>query len=552
MLTRLVIENVGLIERAELEPAAGLNVISGETGAGKTMLAQAIGLLAGAVPSSGMVGPHAQEAYVEAEFTVPDGFFDDPALSAVAELRPEGEAELVVARRLLASGRSRALVWGRSCARGDLEALAERLIEVSSQHEARRLAQPLRQLALLDAFAGAEPALEAMAAAWAELRAARVEVEQARARQLEATRRRSELEALVEDVEAAGLEPGERAPLTLERDRLRHLDELTAAVSGAADLLNPSDGDGALSLSARAVDLVEQAERFQPELAGVAVDLRDASVRIQEAAVELRARLHELDVEPGRLEHVEQRLQLLADLERRHGGVPEQLIERAEQAREALRELDAGSGLIDELERAEQAAAERARGCAEKLRKLRRRAAPALARAVENELAQLGMSGAVFRVALESADLSAHGGDRAVLELAANPGLPAGPLAEVGSGGELSRVALALRVAARAPGGPGVLLLDEVDAGVGGRTARAVGEKLAELAGSAQVLCITHLPQIASLADANFHVAKRLGDPSAATIERLEGDRVVDELARMLGGEDGDDAARAHAASLRS
>jgi DNA repair protein RecN (Recombination protein N) len=550
VLTRLVIENVGLIERAELEPAAGLNVISGETGAGKTMLAQAIGLLAGSVPSSGMVGPHGDEAYVEAEFTVPAGFFDDPALTAVSDLRPQGEADLVVARRLLASGRSRALVWGRSCARGDLEALAERLIEVSSQHEARRLAQPLRQLALLDAFAGGGAALERMAGAWAQLRAARAEVERARARQLEAARRRGELEALVEDVDAAGLESGERDRLALERERLRHLDDLTAAIAGAAELLNPDDGDGALSLTGRAGDLVEQAERYQPELGAVAADLRDASVRIQEAAVELRTRLQELDVDPGRLEQVEQRLQLLADLERRHGEL-DRLGARADEARAALAELDAGGGRIEQLERAEAEAADRARGCSDQLRKLRRKAAPALGRAVEAELAQLGMAGAAFRVVLEPAELSAHGSDRVVLELAANPGLPAGPLADVGSGGELSRVALALRVAARAPGGPGVLLLDEVDAGVGGRTARAVGEKLQELSLSAQVLCITHLPQIASLADANFHVAKELGDPSTATIVRLEGEQVVDELARMLGGEAGDDAARAHAASLR-
>jgi len=275
-----------------------------------------------------------------------------------------------------------------------------------------------------------------------------------------------------------------------------------------------------------------------------------ASVETGAVLGELRTRLQELDVDPGRLEQVEQRLQLLADLERRYGEL-DGLGARADEARAALAELDAGGGRIEQLERAEAEAADRARGCSDQLRKLRRKAAPALGRAVEAELAQLGMAGAAFRVVLEPADLSPHGSDRAVLELAANPGLPAGPLADVGSGGELSRVALALRVAARAPGGPGVLLLDEVDAGVGGRTARAVGEKLQELSLSAQVLCITHLPQIASLADANFHVAKELGDPSAATIVRLEGEQVVDELARMLGGDAGDDAARAHAASLR-
>src|SRR5690348_6332212 len=165
VLLRLHIDNLALIERAELEPAAGLNVLTGETGAGKTMLAQAIGLVTGAQPAADLVGPHAEEAYVEAEFAVPDAFFEDEELGAVAGLRPEGEQTLVVARRLSRSGRSRAMVWGRTCARADLEALGERLLEVSSQHEARRLARPAYQIALLDGFAGLEAEQGVMASA---------------------------------------------------------------------------------------------------------------------------------------------------------------------------------------------------------------------------------------------------------------------------------------------------------------------------------------------------------------------------------------------------
>ena len=233
-LLRLQIDNLALIDHAELELGAGLNVFTGETGAGKTMLAQAIGLLAGAAPAAGMVGPHGAETYVEAEFAVPDEFFEQLAPEAVAALRPEGETTLVVARRIAASGRSRALVWGRSCARDDLEQLGELLLEVSSQHEARRLARPATQLDLLDSAARNDKLRSAMAAAWRELRTAREQLAQAREAAADAERRRGELEELVGRVGEAAIDPGEPVALAQERERLRHLDELVAAIAGAA------------------------------------------------------------------------------------------------------------------------------------------------------------------------------------------------------------------------------------------------------------------------------------------------------------------------------
>jgi DNA repair protein RecN (Recombination protein N) len=551
VLNRLVIENLVLIERAELQLAPGLNVFSGETGAGKTMLAQAIGLLAGSQPGASLVGPHGPEAYVEAELELPDGLLDDPALAAVAELRPDGEETLVVARRLLSNGRTRAMVWGRSCARADLEALGERLLEVSSQHEARRLAQPVHQLALLDSHAGAEPAVREMGEAWRDLRAARAAVQHAREQAEDAGHRRSELEALVERVDAAAVQPGERAALEAERGRLRHLDDLMAAAAGAGELLNPDEGDGALTLTGRAAELVADGARYEAALGDVAEELRDAAVRLQEAALELRAYVDGLEADPGRLEHVEARLELFADLERRFGGPLDDVLEQAEAARSALELAESSGRALERLEqRAEQAAA-RAESCAKALSAVRRRASRGFARAVERELAELGMDGAHFQVLLSKADLGPRGVDKVELLLAANPGLPAAPVARTASGGELSRIALAIRIAARESGGPGTLLLDEVDAGVGGRTARVVGEKLRVLAGSAQVLCITHLPQIAGLADAHFRVEKLPGEPITTTVERLADDAVVDELARMLGGDGDDRTARMHAESLR-
>jgi DNA repair protein RecN (Recombination protein N) len=549
MLLRLQIENLALIRRAELEPGGGLNVLTGETGAGKTMLAQAIALLTGAQPAAGTVGPHGAEAYVEAEFEL-TGDLLAAAPPAVAELRPEGEETLVIARRISASGRSRALLWGRTCARDDLERLGDLLLEISSQHEARRLARPATQLDLLDGAARNGELRAAMAAAWAEVRERRAALERARADAADMERRRGEMEELATRIEEAAIEPGEREQLGRERERLRHADELTSALAGAAELLNPEDGEGALGLAARAAELVGGVERFEPALEAVGSDLRDAAVRLQEAAVEVRGQLGALDIEPGRLEEVEARLLLFAELERRFGEPLDRLVERAAEARTTLDALAAGGGGVEDLERLLGEASGRADACAARLSRARKRAAPLFARAVESELVDLGMEEARLEVRIEQAELGARGADRVTLLLAANPGLAAAPLADVASGGELSRIALAVRVAARSGGGAGTLLLDEVDAGVGGRTARAVGEKLRRLSADAQLICITHLPQIASLAERHFRVEKSPGDPTITAVTRLEDDEVVDEIARMLGGEDGDEAARRHAAAM--
>jgi len=550
-LLRLQIQNLALIEHAELELAPGLNVFTGETGAGKTMLAQAIGLLAGAPPAAGMVGPHGDETYVEAELDVPEGLFEGPAPEAVRALRPDGEQTLVVARRISASGRSRAMVWGRSCARDDLEQLGELLLEVSSQHEARRLARPVTQLDLLDAAAGNEALRTRMSAAWRALRDARAALAAAHEEAALAERRRGELEELVDRVSAAAIEPGEPEGLRAEVERLRHLDELTAAVSVAAGCVNPDDGQGALSLTGQAAGSVAEAQRFHAALAPLAAELRDLELRLQEVAIELRGELVGLEADPARLEYVEGRLQLFGELELRFGAPIGELLARAAEAERTLELLAEGGERLAALAAGVDSALLEAEHAAVALRDARAGAAPVFAAAVESELADLGMEGASLHVAFEEGELGARGSDRVTLELAANAGLAAGPIAQVASGGELSRIALAVRVVARSGGGPATLLLDEVDAGVGGRTALAVAEKLKRLSAGAQLLCITHLPQIAGVADAHFRVEKQPGDPTVTGVELLQGDEVVDELARMLGADSDDETARRHAASLR-
>ena len=533
MLRRLRIENLVLIRAADLELAPGLTAVTGETGAGKTIFAQAVGLLLGARGDAAAVGPGAGEAYVEAELDVPDGFFDDEELAALAELRPADEPGLVLARRVFADGRTRAYAWGRAVAREDLAAAAERLIAMSGQFEQRRLARPSYQLDALDAACGDEqPARRAEArAAWRALAEARRRRDALLADSDAAAARVRELEALVEDTE--GLEPGEEEELRAERERLRHVAELGEAAAAAAAAVAPDDGDGAASLAAAAERTIAPLGRIAPELAGAADELRDLAVRLREVGSDLHRFLAGLEAEPERLEAVEARLDALAAARRRHRAetVAELLARRADALAE-LERLGAGHDPLAAAAADVEAAEARYEAAAAALSEARRRAAPAFAEAVAAELRGIGMGEGEFHVELRERDPGPSGRDGAVFLVRPNAGLPFGPVAETASGGELSRVALALAAVA----GGETLVFDEIDAGIGGTTAHRVADTLRRLAGRAQVVTITHLPQIASAAGAHLRVEKVPGDPTHTRIERLGEDERREELERMAGG----------------
>jgi DNA repair protein RecN (Recombination protein N) len=533
LLRRLRIENLVLIREADLEPAAGLNAITGETGAGKTILAQAIGLLLGAKGDAAYLGPGAEEAYVEAEFDLPAGLLEEEGLDALNDLRPEGEEGLVLARRIFADGRTRAYAWGRSAAREDLAAAAERLVAMSGQFEQRRLARPSYQLEVLDAFIGDDQRrLRAEArSAWRELAAARRAHDAAAGGIAAAEARIAELRALVEDTE--GFEPGAEERWRDERERLRHVTELAEAAGSAAAALAPDEGEGAAELVAIAERAIAPVERLAPELARSGGDLRDAGVRLRETAMELRAFLDSLEAEPDRLEHIETELDRIAETKRRFGcDSYEELLSRAEEARSELAAVDAGADPLRAAAEALAAAERRVDGLTRRLRKAREAAARPFADAVAENLRGIGMGEGEFTVELRERDPGASGADEAVFLIRPNPGLPFAPVAETASGGELSRIALAIA----AVGGGETMVFDEIDAGIGGETAHAVGELLRRLSERAQVITITHLPQIASLAEGHFRVEKVPGDPTHTRIERLGDAERREELQRMLGG----------------
>jgi DNA repair protein RecN (Recombination protein N) len=538
MLRSLRIENLVLIREAELRFAPGLNAVTGETGAGKTILAQALGLLLGARGDAGYLGPGAAEAYVEAELDLPDGLLDDPELAAVAELRPEGETSLVAARRVFADGRTRAYAWGRSVPREELAALVERLLAMSGQFEQRRLARPSFQLDLLDAFAGEEQLRRRgeLARAWRALSAARRRRDELAAAAAGREARLVELAELVERTE--GLGPGDEERLRAERERLRHVGELAFAAAEAAEALVPEgDASGASDLAAQAAAALEPVGAIAPELETVGREIDGAEIALREAASTLRSFLASLEADPGRVEEVEAALDRIAEAKRRFEAASyEALLERAEEARAELAALEGG---VDPLVQAEQAlgqAEARAAALAGELRGARAAAAEPFAAAVREVLAGLAMGGGEFRAELSERAAGPSGADEVAFLIRPNEGMALAPVAETASGGELSRVALALRVVAQAGAREPTVVFDEIDAGVGGETAHAVAEALRTLAGRAQVVTITHLPQIASVAEAHFRVEKVPGDPTHTRIERLDDADRRDELERMLGG----------------
>ena len=561
MLLELRVQNLLLIESAELRLGDGLNAITGETGAGKTVLAHALDLLLGGKPRPGIVRPGAEEAYVEGAFEPPEGLLEDPALADLAELLPEPGEEIVLGRRVSASGRSRAFVQGRSASAADLRELGRRLVAFYGQHEHRRLTVSSAQLEVLDSFCGTGQ-LETRAeftAAHARVRELRGELDDLRGR---AGNRERDLDLLVfeiGEIEAVAPDEAERAELAAERERLRHLEGLRAAGAGGAEAIAPeSDQPGAASLLAEAERLADGVAGVDAELDGLAARLRALRIEAEDLAGELRRYELGLAAEPGRLMQVEERLEAYDRLERKHGefrGDPGMsvtaVLEHLARCRSERDRLENAEVSLERAERELAAAEERERALAASLTKARRKAAPALAERVLGELAELAMEDASFEVELRERDeLGASGAEQVEFLIAPNRGVPAAPVRDSASGGELSRVMLALMSVA-ATGGPATLVFDEGDAGVGGQTARAVGDRLRALAEGRQVVCITHLPQIASLADRHFRIEKESGGDLARTsVERLEDEHVLDELCRMLGADSEDAGARKHAEEL--
>ncbi len=560
MLRELRIENLLLIERAELRFEAGLNAITGETGAGKTVLAHSLDLLLGGKPKSGIVRPGAPEAWVEGSFDLDPRLRQVPELAEILDRVPEDAEDVVLARRVSAAGRSSAFLAGRAASAADLRALGSRLLAFYGQHEHRKLTLTSVQGEILDSYAGAEHVelRGRYADAYRRVRASERRLRELSEREGARERDLDLLRFELAEIEELGPDPEEYDELIAERNRLRSVEglregvaEALAAVSGEEG--GDGDGGGAGGLAALAESALGRARGVDAELDRLAGRAGALAVELADLGAELRDLGDALEADPERLEIVEGRLDGLDRLLRKHGGSVEAVLAHARTCAEEIARLERAEELGVELEaELEEAKAERA-GLAAELSASRRAAAPSLETAVAAELAELAMDGATLEVGLDPHpdDFGPSGAELVELRVATNPGMPLAPLGETASGGELSRVMLALTGLGSAAGEVPTMVFDEIDAGIGGQVARRVGERLRALGEDRQLICITHLPQVASLAAGHFRVHKSAVDGEArATVERVGGEELEAEIVRMLGAEHGDQAARDHAREL--
>jgi DNA repair protein RecN (Recombination protein N) len=564
MLAELRIRDLGVIDDARLEVSAGLNVLTGETGAGKTMVVDALALLLGGRADPGAVRAGRPAALVEGRLRTGD---DRQVAAALASAGVDDEdGEVVVARQVLVEGRSRAQLQGRMATVAAVADVVRPLVEVHGQHEFQDLLRPGVLRELLDRYAG-EAVLgprSAFAAGWRRLRAVTRELDDLTARTREREREIDLLRHQLEEIDAAQVRVGESAELAAEAERLANAEALQQAAALAHQLLEGDEDAGAataLGAAARAVHGPGGHDRALAELAERAQSL---AAEVGDLASGLRAYAEAVLVDPARLEEVNLRMALLRDLGRKYGDDEEAVLAFAAKAAARLAELEGGTLRSEALEAEAAELRGELAGTGATLTAARRQAADRLGEALRVELADLAMPSAQVVVAVEQDPdddglevggrclaATEDGLDRVDILLAAHPGAPLRPLGRAASGGELSRVMLALRVVLAGVDRTPTLVFDEVDAGVGGRTAAAVGRRLAQLARRHQVLVVTHLPQIAAQADRHFTVEKHSADGTTSTEVRLLDDAGrVGELSRMLAGMEGSGLAQAHAEEL--
>ncbi len=555
MLQALSIRDVVLVERLDLSFRSGLCVLTGETGAGKSILLDALGLALGARGDAMLVRHGAERAVVTAAFDVAE---DHPAAAILAEQGIDAEESLVLRRVLGADGRSRGFVNDQPVSIGLLRQIGEALVEIQGQHDQRGLLDQGTHRSLLDAYGRLARDVEAVREAWRTWQRAREEADRTRAELERARQDEDLLRHAVEELAALAPEEGEEEMLAERRTAMMSHERLAEALSQATAELSAGRGvDGALRSAQRSLERV--ADKAGGAFDEVLAALERAAVETEEALNQLEAAAGRIESEPGALEAVEERLFALRAVARKHDTDVASLPALLVTLQERMGSLEGGAETLARLDRAEQEARDRYLQAAAALSERRTRAAAALDRGVAAELPPLKLDKATFRTRVEPLEeraWGAEGTDRVSFEVRTNPGSPFGPLGRIASGGELARFMLALRVVLAEAGSVPTLVFDEVDAGIGGAVAAAVGERLEQLARSVQVLVVTHSPQVAARGAQHWQVAKggngRDDEPVATRVEELGEEARREEIARMLSGARITDEARAAARSLMS
>jgi len=558
MLTHIVIKDLVIVSGLELDLAAGMTTLTGETGAGKSILIDALGLALGEKADAGMIRSGCDRAEVSAGFDL--NRCPQARDWLVKQAMDDGD-ECLIRRVLVRNGRARAFINGQSASGAQLRALGDLLVDIHGQHAHQSLLRPAAQRALLDAYGGHQTAVGDVAehyrrfrdidSRWRELTAARDE----RAERIDLLRYQ------VNELDELALGDAELDELDVEQRRLANLGNLQGTAAALVELLYEGVGEDS---GGNAVALRDHLGHAASELAGLAdIDQRlqetrelidGAMVQVEEAAANLRQYLDDLDMDPVRLNAIEDRLAQIHDMARKYRVPPEQLAQALEHRREELDELERADHSLGDLAGERDAAREALLACATALSSARRAAAERLGETVSTAMQELGMGGGRFAVDVVTAEpdgVGAGGLDSIAFQVSANPGQPLQPLAKVASGGELSRISLAIQVATAEVGSIPTLVFDEVDVGIGGGVAEIVGRLLRRLGDARQVLCVTHLPQVAAQAHQQLKVQKQAVDGQTFTqIQPLAKEQRIEEIARMLGGTEITATTRAHAAEM--
>ncbi|RKF14812.1 DNA repair protein RecN [Roseovarius spongiae] len=546
MLRTLDIRDMLIIDRLELRFEPGLNVLTGETGAGKSILLDSLGFVLGWRGRADLVRSGAEQGEVTAVFDLPPGH---AAQDVLADAGLPGGDELILRRVNTAEGRKTAWVNDRRCSGEVLRQLSETLVELHGQHDDRGLLNARGHRALLDAFGRLDEPRAEVRQAWKARAAARKALAEAEAALAAVREEEDFLRHAVGELDALDPQPGEEAALDSRRRLMQGAEKMRGDVDRARQAVGPDGAEGAAADALRWLEGAagEVGERLEAPLAALA----RALVELDEAGRGIEDCLEALSFDPLELEAAEERLFAIRGLARKHGVAPDELGEFAEELRTRLAALDAGDAQIEALQGAAREAQGRYDAAADALRRARQEAAARLDAAVMAELAPLRMERAVFETRMTPADPGPDGADEVAFTVATNPGAPSGPLARIASGGELSRFLLALKVCLTGGQSGLTLIFDEIDRGVGGATADAVGRRLAQLAEGGQVLVVTHSPQVAALGAHHWRVEKRVTEGrTLSTVTPLDPSARVDEIARMLSGDRVTDEARAAAEAL--
>ncbi|MHB8927153.1 MAG: DNA repair protein RecN [Bacillota bacterium] len=568
MLLELSIENFALIEKLRLEFGPGLNVLTGETGAGKSIIIDAVEMVLGGRASAEVVRTGADRAVIEALFEAGDG----PARAAAAEVgAPAEDGTLILARELPANGRSTNRLNGRLATSAMIKEVAQYLVDLHGQHEHQSLLRPERHIDLLDSFGGPElTALRDQAAArWGEWRRLERELVGFTGDEKDKARKEDILQFQLQEIDGSKLNAGEEEDLGEERRVLAAAEKLFQTAAEAYAVLYEGEdrgGEPVVDRLAKLLSPLEEAAGIDRGLRPFFEALETARYQIEEAAREIGRYRDRVEFNPERLDEIERRLDLITQLKRKYGNTIAEVLKYRDEVAAEIERLSNAEEHIARLREDIAAAKKELGGIGDELGQVRRRVARDLERAVAEELAGLGMERTVFRVQFAETEdpdgvpiggrlLAAgpKGTDDVEFLFSANPGEPPKPLARIISGGEMARVMLALKaILARVDQVP-TLIFDEIDAGLGGLAAHAVADKLARLGQVRQVLCVTHLPQIAAVADRHFAITKTVqGERTTTAVRRLEGNERVDEIVRMLGGTADSRATREHALELLS